>query len=557
MKFYIINLKHDKDRKKHMISLCNSLNITPEIINAIYGKELPNVEDYINCNKEISIKRIQRILCPGEIGCIMSHQNIYKKMIEENIQYATVLEDDVDLSEDIKYFTTFDFRTLDFDILLLGYHGTKSREHLNLKGIKVYSVNPNYTIYSLLEIAYGTYGYIVSLEGAKRILKQSLRFDVPIDHYTGNNKINKVLCVYPQLVFINKELSDESILTKERQLLNSKIKFENEFLFLSNNIKNANSQIIIYGFNDLGLLIYENFITKVTTIIDKNKVGQKIDNLIIQSIDNLTNYNEEIFVITAVNNNANKEIRKDIIEKFGDKTKIYSINDYYFDENKDISRYCPICETNHEKFNSFGYNPREDALCPTCGSLERHRLSWLVIKDKIKNKDITNNNLLHIAPEKIFMEKFTNLFKENYLTADLYDKNAKIKMDIKNIEYPNESFDYIYCSHVLEHIQDDKKAMRELNRVLKKDGWAILLVPIMTKGPTEEDHSINTPAERMKHYGHPDHVRNYGCDYKERLEESGWEVEVIYAEDFLTPKKIELMGITKAAGEIYFCTKKR
>ena len=222
-----------------------------------------------------------------------------------------------------------------------------------------------------------------------------------------------------------------------------------------------------------------------------------------------------------------------------------------------MSRYCPICETDHEKFNSFGYNPREDALCPTCGSLERHRLSWLIIKDKIKNKDITNNNLLHIAPEKIFMEKFTNLFNENYLTADLYDKNAKIKMDITNIEYPEESFDYIYCSHVLEHIKDDKKAMRELNRVLKKDGWAILLVPIMTKGPTEEDHSINTPAERMKHYGHPDHVRNYGCDYKKRLEESGWEVEVIYAEDFLTTKEIELMGITKAAGEIYFCTKKR
>jgi SAM-dependent methyltransferase len=222
-----------------------------------------------------------------------------------------------------------------------------------------------------------------------------------------------------------------------------------------------------------------------------------------------------------------------------------------------MSRYCPICETDHEKFNSFGYNPREDALCPTCGSLERHRLSWLIIKDKIKNKDITNKNLLHIAPEKIFIEKFTNLFKENYLTADLYDKNAKIKMDITNIEYPEESFDYIYCIHVLEHIKDDKKAMRELNRVLKKDGWAILLVPIMTKGPTEEDHSINTPEERMKHYGHPDHVRNYGCDYKERLEESGWKVEVIYAEDFLSPKEIELMGITKAAGEIYFCTKKR
>ena len=104
-----------------------------------------------------------------------------------------------------------------------------------------------------------------------------------------------------------------------------------------------------------------------------------------------------------------------------------------------MSRYCPICETDNEKFNSFGYIPREDALCPTCGSLERHRLSWLVIKEKLKNINLRNQNMLHIAPEKIFMEKFTSLFKENYLTADLYDKNAKIKMDITNIEYIEEN----------------------------------------------------------------------------------------------------------------------
>ena len=97
-----------------------------------------------------------------------------------------------------------------------------------------------------------------------------------------------------------------------------------------------------------------------------------------------------------------------------------------------MSRYCPICEIDNEKFNSFGLKPREDALCTTCGSLERHRLSWLVIKDKIVNKGIANKKFLHIAPEKIFVEKFTNLFKENYLTADLYDKKAKIKMRITN-----------------------------------------------------------------------------------------------------------------------------
>ena len=92
-----------------------------------------------------------------------------------------------------------------------------------------------------------------------------------------------------------------------------------------------------------------------------------------------------------------------------------------------MSRYCPICETDHEKFYSFGYTPREDALCTTCGSLERHRLSWLVIKDKIKNKDITNKNLLHIAPEKIFMENKAEWHGKK-LTDEEYDlSKAELK----------------------------------------------------------------------------------------------------------------------------------
>lgn len=222
---------------------------------------------------------------------------------------------------------------------------------------------------------------------------------------------------------------------------------------------------------------------------------------------------------------------------------------------KEQNRYCPICETQSESFKPFGYNPRQDAMCPNCNSLERHRLSWLVIRDKIHNLDLSNKTMLHIAPEKVFMSKFNDLFKENYLTADLHEKHVRLKMDITNIEQPDESFDYIYCSHVFEHIQDDKKAMQELRRVLKKEGWAILLVPIMTQGNTEEDFSITSPEERMRHYGHPDHVRNYGIDYKNRLEECGWIVETIYPQDFLSKKEIKLMGITKAAGEIYLCKK--
>ncbi|RBQ26587.1 MULTISPECIES: class I SAM-dependent methyltransferase [Arcobacteraceae] len=331
---------------------------------------------------------------------------------------------------------------------------------------------------------------------------------------------------------------------------------KNELTYLTKKLNDCNSKLIIYGFNNIGYCIYQIFKDKVVDIVDRVKQGEIIDRISIKSIEDCEYNPNDIFVIASVNNNANKEIRKSIISKFGDKTKIYSINDYYFDENEDMARYCPICKTHSNYFKPFGINPRKDVQCPACGSLERHRLSWLVIEEKLKNINLRNKNLLHIAPEQIFKEKFAELFKENYVTADISGKGVYMQMDITDIKLPDNSFDYIYCSHVFEHIIDDREAMRELHRVLKSDGWAILLVPIvLKKSHTEEDFSIISKEDRLKHYGHPEHVRNYGSDYIDRLIESGWKVEVIYPEGFLTHKEIEFMGITKAAGEIYFCTK--
>jgi ubiquinone/menaquinone biosynthesis C-methylase UbiE len=121
-------------------------------------------------------------------------------------------------------------------------------------------------------------------------------------------------------------------------------------------------------------------------------------------------------------------------------------------------------------------------------------------------------------------------------------------MDITDIDYADETFDVIYSSHVLEHVPDDRKAIRELHRVLKSDGWAILQVPI-TAYRTFEDPSITNPIDRLRIFGNKDHVRKYGPDFVERLKEAGFKVKVITASDFL-------MGITDAAGEIYHCTKR-
>jgi SAM-dependent methyltransferase len=216
-------------------------------------------------------------------------------------------------------------------------------------------------------------------------------------------------------------------------------------------------------------------------------------------------------------------------------------------------RYCPACGNSSSRFNPYGIVPREDAQCPHCGSLERHRLLWLFLK---KNSDLfaEKPKMLHVAPESFLESIFMKQLGSNYLTADLFNPDAMVKMDICDIQYPENSFDAIYCSHVLEHVPDDKKAMREFCRVLKTEGWAILNVPI-TREKTFEDPSIVDPKLRLKAFGQEDHVRCYGQDYVERLRDSGFNVEIIKVDDLANSDEAVKMGLTRASGEIYYCTK--
>lgn len=323
MKTFIINLKQHTQRKTHMKTLCDSTGFDYEFVDAIYGKELKDIDKYIK-NQEKTIEHIHREMSNGEIGCILSHQNIYNKIIQNNIPYALVLEDDIDFDLNItEILEKICFENLEFDTILLGYHGTNSREQLSLNKSFIKSIKDHIKLYKLNEIAYGAYGYIISLQGASKILKQSSDFILPIDHYTGNPFINNILCLYTQIIHINKKLSDGSILTQEREIMYLISKFKNEFLFLSNKIKNSNSKILIYGFNDLGKLIYRKFKNRIVGIVDKNKVGQKVDDIRIKSIEDIINYNNEIFVVTALNQNYIQEIEEVINLKFK-KNKIIS-----------------------------------------------------------------------------------------------------------------------------------------------------------------------------------------------------------------------------------------
>lgn len=218
-------------------------------------------------------------------------------------------------------------------------------------------------------------------------------------------------------------------------------------------------------------------------------------------------------------------------------------------------RLCPICHRASGKFLPYGVRAREDAQCPHCESLERHRLLWLYVSKETNLLDGAPKRMLHIAPEPVLEKRLAKQPGIDYLTADLNDPRAMIKMDITNIEFPDGSFDVIFCSHVLEHVPDDRSAMRELGRVLKDDGWAIMLVPI-TAETTFEDPSIVDPLERIRLFGQEDHVRVYGRDFVDRLRESGFEVQTKEVKDLVSAQDAIRMGLTAATGEIFVCTKR-
>ena len=217
-------------------------------------------------------------------------------------------------------------------------------------------------------------------------------------------------------------------------------------------------------------------------------------------------------------------------------------------------RFCPVCGKTSNSFQAYGVVPREDALCVRCGSLERHRFLWLYVTTRTDLFDGRSRQMLHVAPEPCLESRFRKRLGEDYITADLFHPRAMVKMDITDIKYPNESFDVIYCSHVLEHVPDDRRAMREFHRVLKRTGWAILLVPVFA-GETFEDPSIVDPQERLKAFGQDDHVRKYGSDYVDRLRDAGFKVRVTRIEDLVERDDAIRMGLAPASGEIYYCTK--
>lgn len=224
---------------------------------------------------------------------------------------------------------------------------------------------------------------------------------------------------------------------------------------------------------------------------------------------------------------------------------------------KGHGRECPVCGAKYRRFMPYGYvNTRPDALCPHCLSLERHRLLWLYLT---RETDLmtTFPKTLHIAPEVCLMRQLRRHFAARpgqYVTADLESPLAELHFDIQAIPLADEYAEVIFCNHILEHVDDDRQALRELHRILRTGGWGVLLSPVdLTRTETFEDDAITDPAERTRIFGQYDHRRIYGRDYADRLREAGFRVdEIDYAARF-TPEERLRYGLP--ADHLYIARK--
>ena len=209
----------------------------------------------------------------------------------------------------------------------------------------------------------------------------------------------------------------------------------------------------------------------------------------------------------------------------------------------------PIDGKSFRTFLPYGYGTqRPNVLSPSTLSLERHRLLWLYLKNET-DFFTSPKKVLHMAPEQCFLPLFKKMKNLDYTTADLYAPKVDVKADILDLPFEDNTFDLIFCNHVLEHIEDDAKAMSELYRVMKPGGMGIFQIPQeIEREKTFEDFSITSPEERAKHFGQYDHVRVYGRDYFDRLRKAGFTVKEIDYSSQLSEKEIDTYRLAK--GEI-------
>ena len=221
---------------------------------------------------------------------------------------------------------------------------------------------------------------------------------------------------------------------------------------------------------------------------------------------------------------------------------------------------CPCCQSTFSRF--LPHRGRAHAKCPRCGALERHRLLWLFLERETDLFERPGASLLHVAPEYAFLNRFSRPRRAALRDRRLRLGLADLQLDVMDLPFEDESFDFLICNHVLEHVEDDRRALAEIHRVLVPGGWAILMCPVdYRRETTLEDPAVVTLEDRHRVFGQSDHARLYGRDYADRLARAGFGVR---ADDYLDgfgEAEIARLGLRReeddAFGkeEVFLCAK--
>lgn len=205
---FIINLPQSTDRKAFMKGQCDSIGISPIFIDAINGKNISESEVNKYCNQAVAKKKIGRELLLGEIGCALSHKKIYRKIADENIPYAIIFEDDAILEKDFSIVVKKIMAApLSWELILLGHYKD------NLKGLKSpislwykHRITSKFLLGRLVDFGFGAHGYLITLEGAKKLLRELEEVYMPLDHYTPDSNILNVYALSPTVVNVQDSL---------------------------------------------------------------------------------------------------------------------------------------------------------------------------------------------------------------------------------------------------------------------------------------------------------------------------------------------------------------
>jgi SAM-dependent methyltransferase len=208
---------------------------------------------------------------------------------------------------------------------------------------------------------------------------------------------------------------------------------------------------------------------------------------------------------------------------------------------------CPVCE---RSFRHFVEGPT--GRCPGCGAPGRSRLLWIYLRNDRPDLLSGSRSVLQIAPDRGLEPRLRGLSSIRYLSGDLHEPEAMIRLDLTNLDLPDECFDVVICVHVLPHISNDRRAMREILRILRPSGVALIMTPL--EGNLEityEDPCIINPRERDKAFGEWDFVRKYGRDFVDRLKQAGFDVEIVQPADKLDEATQKTYGMWNE--RIYVC----